>query len=236
MINSLITTGREALLSRMRKVPSKATQPSQPQPVFHVVYTLCLQQMQDFFYYASCLGKGNDNYEEIRNLLKEKVGEKYLLKNHFGRQELYEMRNGFKQYTYLAALEALHAKMFSSYKDNFTGETLPEGEYTFFHENGYVVKYRKGTSKLAKQAYRSARINLNKIEITYCSPEGSFMIEQDSINDHLYRLYYSEDISEDLKKLLNQALEKTFCLESGEIEKNLSSSPGLAGSIEYQDL
>ena len=136
MKNSLITTGREALLSRMRKDPSKATQPSQPQPVFHKMATIAFIRLTDFLANLAYLGIDNE-YKDVRKIVISKTGDYSLLKNPYGPQDFYEMKSGFDKYTYLAAFEALYRILHEDSAIDAPGSRIKMGEMTIFNYNNH---------------------------------------------------------------------------------------------------
>lgn len=58
------------------------------------------------------------------------------------------------------------------------------------------------------------------IQILYQSPIGNFVIKQNQVNNKIFEIYASEDMSEMLYKKLTKALEIALEMESQSIEKN----------------
>lgn len=165
--------------------------------------------------------KENDSlYDQVY----EKTGEKSLIKNIKG-SNMYKAKKGFEGYTYLAAFEALLAGMFG-WGNKRPCDFLDYGQGEFFDENGFTVRYFKEKPLYERmhsrgkdgKYFREAGI----AQILYQSPIGNFIIKQNQVNDKIFEVYASEDMSEMLYKVLTKALEIALEMESQSIEKNFS--------------
>ena len=135
----------------------------------------------------------------------------------------YKSAIDLKEYTYLAGLEALLSGIY--YYKKIAFEFLDYGEGTIFDEKQCSVRYLKEQSPFKKQ---SAQGNKNRenytIQFFYESPLGNFLIKQNSVNNKIYEVYTSEDISETLYNRLVTALEKSLDVNLTELEDVYNSS------------
>ena len=121
----------------------------------------------------------------------------------------YKSAIDFKEYTYLAGLEALFSGIYYYKKNAF--EFLDYGEGTLFDEKKCSVIYLKEKSQFDKHSIQGNKNYTDYIiQFFYKSPLGDFLIKQNSVNDKIYEVYTSEDISETLYNRLVNALEKTL--------------------------
>lgn len=133
------------------------------------------------------------------------------------------MVKGFEEYAYLGSFEALLCEMFPTPTDLPCSE-LEYGQGEFFNEQGFVVQYfkeeplyeRSYSKKQDGRYFKSAGI----IQILYQSPIGNFVIKQNQLNNRIFEIYVSEDISEMLLEKLSKALEIALDIKSESIERN----------------
>ena len=178
-----------------------------------------LQDDQLFWFIHALLDGCNSLYEKAY----KKTGESRFTKR-YKQSQTFKKIKGLDVDTYLAALEALMLGTTGFGYDTIKG--LEYGQDKFFDENGYLVRYIKEEPLYEKKNSRNAYGNYSMlagiVQISYQSPIGSFLIKQNEINDKLFEIYASEDISETLYKRLAKALEIALEMKPQEIESKCS--------------
>ena len=219
MGNSLFTKRRKDLFFRMKEVPPKVTKlsKSQQQPVFHEMMLLDNQGLKRFFIQLVFFGKNNE-YENVRKMVTRRTGSDSLLKNPFTSQQRYEIKDVEDEYICLAAFEAM---FYCFYRDAQTKWSGKKGDYEIFNHKNYIVRYSKKNFQFEKKDDGYISKSDGTIDITYYSPKGSFLITQQEPENLMYILWYSEDMSEELFKLLCSMIEKSNELKEGSIYERL---------------
>ena len=178
-----------------------------------------LQDDQLFWFVHSLLDGCDSLYDEAN----KKTGESRFTKR-YKQSQMFKRIKGLEVDTYLAALEALKLGTTGFGYDTIKG--LEYGEDKFFDEEGYLVRYIKKEpfyeKKNSRNAYGDYSTLAGIVQISYQSPIGSFLIKQNEINDKLFEIYASEDISETLYKRLAKALEIALEMKPQEIERKCS--------------
>ena len=135
---------------------------------------------------------------------------------------LYKRNKKVKVDPYLVALEAMLLGMFGFGQE--TLDLLDFGQETFFNEEGCSVKVIKNTPQYERTFSRTNTGDYclygGIIQIQYNSPLGSFVINQNQVNNQIYEIYTSEDISETLYKRINKALEIALGIKPRAIEQS----------------
>lgn len=170
-------------------------------------FTLLQEEQLDTFTHE--LTRESDSFWDR---VYEKTGNKSLI-NCTASTFPYKMKRGFDEYTYLAALEALLCGMFPC-EDSMPCSLLEYGQVKFFDKDGFVVECLKSLPKYERNYSRcqdgSYSLDAGIIQILYRSPIGNFIIKQNQLNNRIFELYVSKDISEMLLDRCTEALEKAL--------------------------
>lgn len=152
----------------------------------------------------------------------EKTGDRRFTTSVKG-STMYKVKKGFEEYTYLAAFEALLGGMYPL-GNSIPCSILDYGQGKFFDENGFTVRYSKEEPLYERTHSKGSDGNYfteaGITQILYQSPIGSFVINQNQVNNKIFEIYASEDISEMLYKRLTRALEIALEMEPQSIAKN----------------
>lgn len=162
-------------------------------------------------------------FDSLYDTLYKKTGNSSLTETPKG--NMYKTKKGFKEYTYLAALESLLCGMFG-WGNDIPCSYLDYGQGKFFDERGFIVSYSKTeplyerTNSRSKDGsyYTEAGI----IQVSYQSPIGNFVINQNQVNNRIFEVYVSEDMSEMLLNRLTSALEISLELKSGSVRDDFN--------------
>ena len=173
-------------------------------------------QLDDF---VRGLLKGNDS---LYDKAYEQTGNKSFTERPKGRSNIYKTIEGFEEYTYLAAFEALLCGMFPCPSKSPCAYS-EYGQGKFFDENGFVVKYLKEKPLYerndSRDIYGDYLTQAGIVQILYQSPIGNFVIKQNQVNSKIFEIYVSEDISELLLGKLSKALEISLDIKENDFRQ-----------------
>lgn len=121
--------------------------------------------------------------------------------------------------TYMASFEALDMELYG-FNEDLPAEHLEFGQGEFFNEDGFIIQYIK-EEPLYNRKYLTTKKSTGILQLLYQSPLGSFVMQQNQINNKIFEIYISEGISEKLLQTLSIALEKSLELEPESIAKKI---------------
>lgn len=171
------------------------------------------KQIEDF---VRNLTAGPSSYKSLINTAYEKTGKKALTQQIKGTR-MYGIVKKIKKdpdVAHIASFEALLKALYPCPAD-FPGEDLKLGEGKIFDEEKFVIKYFKEEPLKRRGRWGVEGI----IQVLYQSPIGGFVIRQHRINDKIFEISVSPNISKKLLQEINTALEKTLDLEPESMEK-----------------
>ncbi len=208
------------ILDKIKKEEHSLSNLDSKQNIFKQLAILENEQTKDFI----CnLLRSPSSYELIDKAY-ENTGKKILVQKNKG-THMYEIVKEIKKYpdaAHIGSFEALLRALWPGSAIFPAGEELELGQGEFFNEEGFVIKYLK-EEPLYKRKRRYGFEGI--IQVLYQSPIGSFMIRQYRINDKIFEISVSPNISKKLLREITTALEKTLDLEPGSLEKTLDLEP-----------
>lgn len=202
------------ILDKIKKEEPSLSNLDSKQNIFKRFAVLQDKQIEDFIRNVI---RSSSSYESLIDKAYKNTGKKALTQKIKG-THMYEIVKKIKKYpdaAHIAGFEALLRALWPI-SGNLPGEELEFGQGEFFNEEGFVIKYHK-EEPLYKRKGRYGVEGI--IQVLYQAPIGSFIIEQNKINDKIFEIYVSETISKELLQELNIALAKTLELEIGSREE-----------------
>ena len=196
------------ILDKVRKEDPSLSSLDSKQNFFKRFAVLQDKQIEDFIRNVI---RSSSSYESLIDKAYKNTGKKALTQKSKG-NHMYEIVKKIKKYPDAAHIASFEALLIALWPISGTlpGEELKFGEGEFFNEEGFVIKYHK-EEPLYKRKDRYGVEGI--IQVLYQAPIGSFIIEQNKINDKIFEIYVSENISKELLQELNIALAKTLELE-----------------------
>ena len=196
------------ILGKIRKEEPSLSNLDSKQNFFKRFAVLQDKQIEDFIRNVI---RSSSSYESLIDKAYKNTGKKALTQKIKG-THMYEIVKKIRKdpdAAHIASFEALLRALWPI-ADTLPGEELEFGQGEFFNEEGFVIKYHK-EEPLYKRKGRYGVEGI--IQVLYQAPIGSFIVEQNKINDKIFEIYVSENISKELLQELNIALAKTLELE-----------------------
>ena len=196
------------ILDKIKKEDPSLSNLDSKQNIFKRFAVLQDKQTEDFIRNLLC---SPSSYKSLMDKAYKNTGKKALTQKIKG-THMYEIVKKIKKYPDVAHIASFEALLRALWPIACTlpGEELEFGQGEFFNEEGFVIKYHK-EEPLYKRKGRYGVEGI--IQVLYQAPIGSFIVEQNKINDKIFEIYVSENISKELLQELNIALAKTLELE-----------------------